>query len=175
MKRIVISSILIFALLLCSSCNEPFEPFVDNEQLQSYSVEELVEVFNQYHEEFNQVAEIVLRNEAMEQFMFNAQEDVMSIWSEEMSIYFSEEEWSVIKELFRLTGMNRIERNVRSGKDVIKFLYRNSNYTTKLFFCETNDENDLWYHKQKTTVFRKIEDNWWIGYSPDHIISGRTP
>ena len=146
------------------------ELIIPQDQLKSYSIEELKTVFDLHHEEFDQVAEIVLRNEAMEQFMLNSQEDVMSIWSEEMSIYFSEEEWSVIKELFRLTGMNRIERNVRSGKDVIKFLYRNSNYTTKLFFCETNDENDLWYHKQKTTVFRKIEDNWWIGYGADRDI-----
>lgn len=171
MKRIAVLCLAFLFSLLSVSCsfNESFELIIDNEQLRSYSIEELTEVFNQYHEEFNQVAIIVLENDAIEQVMLNSKEEVISIWTETQSSFFSEEEWSKIEELFRLTGMNRIERSIKSGKDVIKFLFRDSNFTTKLFYCVTDDEQDLLYHKQRTSIFQKIDEYWWVGYSFDSI------
>ena len=171
MKRIAVLCLaFLFSLLSVScSCTESFELIIDNEQLRSYSVEELIEVFNQYHEEFNQVAVIVLENNAIEQVMLNSKEEIISIWTETQSSFFSEEEWSKIEELFRLTGMNRIERSIKSGKDVIKFLFRDSTFTTKLFYCVTDDKQDLLYHKQRTSIFQKIDEYWWVGCSFDSI------
>ncbi len=168
MKRTISLGLGMLLILLCISCSSYSDLIIQKEQLRSYTVEELSVVYNQYCEEFNNVAEIVLENDEIERIMLNSQEEVVSIWSETKSAYFSEEEWSDIKELFRLTGMNRIERSIKSGKNVIKFLYRNSNFTTKLFYCVTTDEQDLLYHKQRTTVFQKIDDNWWVGYSSDN-------
>jgi hypothetical protein len=169
MKRIVIFGLIFLFILLCISCNQSLDYIIDKTQWKSYSIEELIGVYNQYNKEFNHVAEIVLENETIEQIMLDSQEEVVSIWDETKSAYFSDEEWNDIKTLFRLTGMNRIERNVKSGKDVIKYIFRDSNFTTKLFYCVTDDEQDLLYHKQRTSIFQKIDEYWWVGYSFDSI------
>lgn len=169
MKRIVIFGLIFLFILLCISCNQSLDYIIDKTQWKSYSIEELIGVYNQYNKEFNHVAEIVLENETIEQIMLDSQEEVVSIWDETKSAYFSDEEWNDIKKLFRLTGMNRIERNVKSGKDVIKYIFRDSNFTTKLFYCVTDDEQDLLYHKQRTSIFQKIDEYWWVGYSFDSI------
>ena len=169
MKRIVIFGLIFLFILLCISCNQSLDYIIDKTQWKSYSIEELIGVYNQYNKEFNHVSEIVLENETIEQIMLDSQEEVVSIWDETKSAYFSDEEWNDIKKLFRLTGMNRIERNVKSGKDVIKYIFRDSNFTTKLFYCVTDDEQDLLYHKQRTSIFQKIDEYWWVGYSFDSI------
>lgn len=166
-KSIISNAMLLSIILLFISCGQPLELIIENEQLRSYSVEELIEVYHQNQEDFQHVADIILENDAIKQIMLNSQEEVVSIYTETKSDCFTEEDWSEIEELFRLTGMNRIERSIKSGKDVIKFLYRNSNFTTKLFYCVTTDEEDLLYHKQWTSIFQKIDEHWWVGYYHD--------
>ncbi|MBQ6333362.1 MAG: hypothetical protein IJI34_11460 [Clostridia bacterium] len=168
MKRsFILFCFVLFLTLLFISCDQSPELIIEDEQLQSYSVEELIEVYHQNQEDFQHVADIVLENDAIKQIMLNSQEEVVSIYTETKRDCFTEEDWSEIEELFQLTGMNRIERSIKSGKDVIKFLYRNSNFTTKLFYCVTTDEEDLLYHKQRTSIFQKIDEYWWVGYYHD--------
>lgn len=168
MKRsFILFCFVLFLTLLFISCGQSLELIIEDEQLQSYSVEELIEVYHQHCDEFQRVADIVLENDAIKQIMLNSQEEVVSIYTETKRDCFTEEDWSEIEELFQLTGMNRIERSIKSGKDVIKFLYRNSNFTTKLFYCVTTDEEDLLYHKQRTSIFQKIDEYWWVGYYHD--------
>lgn len=169
MKRIVVLGLAFLFSLFSVSCSyNDVELIIENEQLRAYSVEELIEVFTQYREKFERVAEIVLESEEMEQIMHNSGEGVVSIWTQSKSVYFSEEEWSDITELFHLTGLNRIERKITTGKDAIKFIYRHGDSTTKLFYCETNDDKDLSYFIYPwTKEFQKIDEYWWVGYYPD--------
>lgn len=167
MKRFFLFGFILLIILLGISCGQSFELINGNEQLQSYTVEELTAVYNQYHERFQRVAELVSENESIEQIMLNSMEEVVSIDSDAEKPCFTEEEWNEIEELFHLTGMNRIERSIKSGKNVIQFLFRKGSFTTKLFYCETTDEKDLLYHKQRTSIFQKIEEYWWVGYTVD--------
>lgn len=167
MKRVFLFGFVLLITLLGISCGQSFELINGNDQLQSYTVEELTAVYNQYHERFQRVAELVSENESIEQIMLNSMEEVVSIYSDAKKPCFTEEEWNEIEELFHLTGMNRIERSIKSGKNVIQFLFRKGSFTTKLFYCETTDEKDLLYHKQQTSIFQKIEEYWWVGYTVD--------
>ena len=172
MKRIVIIG-LVFLLSLFSvscSCND-VELIIEKDQLRTYSVEELIEVFTQYREKFERVAKIMLESEEMEQIMHNSGEGVVSIWTQTKSVYFAEEEWNDITELFHLTGLQRIERIRTPCKDAIRFSYRNSNFTTTLYYCETDDEQEVSYFiKPWTKEFQKIDEYWWVEYYADSDI-----
>ena len=172
MKRIVLLCLVFLFSLFSVSCScKDVELIIEKEQLRAYSVEELIEVFTQYREKFERVAEIVLESEEMEQIMHNSGEGVVSIWTQSKSVYFSEEEWSDITELFHLTGLNRIERITTTGKDAIKFIYRHGDFETILFYCETNDDQDLSYFIYPwTKEFQKIDEYWWVGYYADSDI-----
>lgn len=172
MKRIVLLCLVFLFSLFSVSCScKDVELIIEKEQLRAYSVEELIEVFTQYREKFERVAEIVLESEEMEQIMHNSGEGVVSIWTQAKSVYFSEEEWSDITELFHLTGLYRIERITTTGKDAIRFSYRNSNFTTTLYYCETDDEQEVSYFiKPWTKEFQKTDEYWWVEYYADSDI-----
>ena len=175
MKRITALALVFLTLLLAASCSHKvpysWDLIIDNEQLRAYSVEELIQVFTRYREKFEHVAKIVAENEAMKRFMLVQNESVIDIYFEGDCAYFSEEEWSDITELFRITGLNRIERNTKIGKNVIKFLYRHGDFETILFYCETNDDQDLSYFVFPwTKEFQKTDEYWWVGYYADSDI-----
>ena len=155
-------------MVLFTSCGKSFSLIIDKAQWKSYSVEELIVLYESLNVRYQDVAVIVMENNTIKQIMIDSKEEVVSIDSIMEKEYFSDEEWQKVEDLFRTTGMNRIERSIKSGKDAIIFIYRNSNFTTELFYCVTTDEQDLLYHKQRTTVFQKIDDNWWVGYSSDN-------
>lgn len=142
---------------------------ISNEQRNSYSVTELKDLFGVYHNDFTEVANIVLQNEYLEQAMIRSKEEVVSFETATIKDYFSQNEWEVIERLFHETGLFRIERNSKGAAktDTVKFLYRTSNFTTTLYFCQTEDESDMEYFRLQTKQFEMVENNWWVGYRED--------
>lgn len=167
MKRKFTLILILQLMVLFTSCGKSFSLIIDKAQWKSYSVEELTVLYESLNVKYQDVAAIVMENNTIKQIMIDSKEEVVSIDSIMEKEYFSNEEWQKVEDLFRTTGMNRIERSIKSGKDVIIFIYRNSNFTTELFYCVTTDEQDLLYHKQRTSVFQEIDEYWWVGYTSD--------
>lgn len=142
---------------------------ISNEQRNAYSMTELKALFGVYRNDFIDVANIVLQNKDLEQAMIRSKEEVVSFETATVKDYFSQNEWEDIERLFYETGLFRIERNSKGAAktDTVKFLYRTSNFTTTLYFCQTEDESDMEYFRLQTNQFEMVENNWWVGYRED--------
>ena len=171
MKRFILLSFALISPLFFICCKtNTLKLIVPDNQLKSYSVEDLNSIFILYREKYENVASIVLTNELLNQMMINSREGQVSIWTESKKACFTEKEWNEIVDLFSITGLWRIEKNSKSGNDVVIFVYRTSDYNSMLMYCETEDEQRLLYHKLRCSVFQQIDVFWWIGFSSDEDI-----
>ena len=127
MKRKFTLILILQLMVLFTSCGKSFSLIIDKAQWKSYSVEELIVLYESLNVRYQDVAVIVMENNTIKQIMIDSKEEVVSIDSIMEKEYFSDEEWQKVEDLFRTTGMNRIERSIKSGKDAIIFIYRNSN------------------------------------------------
>lgn len=176
MKKVLSVLIMLFSILLlgilvgCYHDNH----IISRKEEKAYTVAELKEMYDVYHDDFNDVAKIVLKNDPMKQAMINTNEGVASFETTSVKDFFTQDEWDTIERLFHETGLFRIERSSKgsSENDTVKFFYGISISTTILYYCQTDNESDMDYFRQDSKQFEKIESNWWIGYQNISSILG---
>lgn len=166
MRRKACILLMTLMLVLLFGCDDSLRLIIPAEEEKFYSPKELVAVFHTYQDSFSEVVEIVLENEALEQMMINSREGTVSIWTVTKRDCFSEEDWDKIVDLFRETGLSRIERNNKGGKETIRFQFIKNNDTTTLYYFREENEINIRYNTQFDTYVEKIDDEWWVGFAP---------
>ena len=86
------------------------------------------------------------------------------IWTTDSKTFFTEEEWSKIVNLFSDTGLAKIERSRKIGKDFVRFIYLWDGVRAVLYYCQTENESDLSNYALDYSVWERIREYWWIGY-----------
>ena len=166
-KRICPLLIAATVLLLSGCFRSLYAPIISENELKSYSVPELKEVLIRNMEEFTLVGDIVLSNEGLAAVMEYSK--VVWIDDECRKSLFTEEEWNSIVELFRKTGLNRIERISKTGTELVRFLYRTYDTVTSLYYCPNGGEEDLYVYVLTEDAFEKAAVNWWAAYKADRV------
>ena len=162
-KTSILFILIPFALLF--GCNDSLRSIIPAEEEKFYSPEELIVVFRTYEDSFLEIANIILENEPLEQMMIHSEEGIVSIWTETKSDCFVKDDWEKIEKLFHETGVSRIERNMKGGADAIRFIFRKDD-TTTLYYFPTIEETNILYNTQFDSYVEKVDDEWWIGFSP---------
>lgn len=156
------------ACLACGCFKGKYESIIRDKDRKSYTVSELETVYFAHEAEFADVGDLILRNNELADIMSNSNEWVASIETESKKELFSEGDWEKIVKLFQTTGLFRIERNYKLKKELVRFMYRSDDKTTTtLYYCPGSEGSDLLYYLQRESVFKQIDDSWWIAYSAD--------
>lgn len=148
-----------------------WEYILSKDELKMYTVEELKEVYEDEREAFFEVAEILLKNDRIAQIIKNSGEGVTYIDDTSKKDCFSEAEWERIVDLFHTTGLGRIERNRKTGKEIVRFIYRKGDEDIELYYGPCSTEDDMLYYRQRRSKWVRIDDHCWIGYIADSEIA----
>ena len=149
-------------MLFCCNCAFMDDRLIITDDLRkSYTADELKDVFELYQDDFLEVAEIVLNSESFGKTVGAGAND---IWTTDSMIFFTEEEWSKIVNLFSDTGLAKIERSRKIGKDFVRFIYLWDGVRAVLYYCQTENESDLSNYALDYSVWERIREYWWIGY-----------
>ena len=194
MKRLS-AAILMLAFACCalamSACyTSKYQMINENDECVFYTPEELEPVFEAYHNDFTNVAHIILENEELMRIMVDSGESDVIIDDDFHKQMFPVEEWELIVKLFKETGLLRIERKQKYGPEleVVVFIFRTADEpdlfeffskkpklegkTTDLFYLSTEEGADKFFINEtaRCEIFYKLEDNWWVGYYSDSYI-----
>ena len=194
MKRLS-AAILMLAFACCalamSACyTSKYQMINENDECVFYTPEELEPVFEAYHNDFTNVAHIILENEELRRIMVDSGEYDVIIDDDFHKQAFSAEEWELIVKLFKETGLLRIERKQKYGPEleVVDFIFREADEpdiweffsmhpkqdgkTTDLFYLSTEEGIDLFtsWANASCEIFYKLENNWRVGYWSDESI-----
>ena len=134
---------------------------ISDDLRKSYTANELKDVFESFQDNYLEVVESVLNSESFEKTMGAAASD---IWTTDSKTFFTEEEWRKIVDLFSSTGLAKIERSRKIGKEVVRFIYLWDGVRTVLYYCQTENESDLSNYARDYSVWERIGEHWWIGY-----------
>ena len=116
----------IIAQACLSACGATPPSIIPFESEVAWTKEELIEVYWEYKEELDEVAEIVLASESLYERMRETNDDGF-ISSEAYKKYFSEGDWEKIVDLFEKIRPSELIRSLRLSDDVVSIDFKGRN------------------------------------------------
>jgi len=146
---------IINAVVCLTACGSSYEPsrIIPKDSKIAWTKYEVIDLYWMYSEELDEVAEILLGNDAFRQSVIEGYNYVY-IGSTREREFFSDEDWESIVGLFEKTRMDMIYRSWQEGDDIVHLnfnpLYRDRNWFITTLYYFKNPEIAEKYKKAKS-------------------------
>ena len=156
--------IAVIVLTFAVACRKGSPTIIPIDTLLVYTKEELANACWEYKEELNEVAKIVLENEAFERQIRNSREGDGSLIVEGSKVDYTDEEWEAIVDLFNKIRPYMLMRDIRNGDNVFYITF----FRTKI---DDGYISTTLYYFQDADAVERYQKNIWVG-ALDHIDGG---
>ena len=155
---------IMLTVLTQASCIDSKIMIIPNKDIQEYTSSEMISVFEKNKDLFNEVAEVVLKNDSILKEIIENSDDDEGIYTNTDKRFFTDEEWSYIQKLFETTGPYQIMRSIKFGHDLVYFVFEAEKETDGyyLFYVPNGDEVSVNDYLRKTDTKEQIDITWWL-------------